>query len=130
MFLQIIYLLGIEEIFFMRYNNFFSRPGRSQGLLYKHLSAWLIDWLIHPLFKIFVGHRHAQTVKNGASSHKTNYIDILQSPRNWGLCLDITIVACVLACVLVCPFPPKRLCDIIINEIREDWTMEWWNVGR
>ena len=47
------------------------------------------------------------------------------SPRNWGICLDITI----LACMLVCPSPPKRLCDFIINEIKEDGMMECRNVG-
>ena len=37
----------------------FSRPGRSQGLLYKHL------------------HRHALMVEDGAFSHKIDYVTIL-----------------------------------------------------
>ena len=31
----------------------------------------------HPLVKISLQRRHAQTVKDDASSHKTNYINIL-----------------------------------------------------
>ena len=47
----------------------------------------LTDWFIHsfihsifnnPLVKISLWHRHAQTVTKGASSHKTNYIDIFR----------------------------------------------------
>ena len=36
----------------------------------------LTDWLSDPLVKISLWRRHAQTVKNSASSHNTNYIDI------------------------------------------------------
>jgi hypothetical protein len=32
--------------------------------------------LSDPLVKIYLWRRHTQKVKNGASSHKTNYIDI------------------------------------------------------
>ena len=53
-----------------------SRPWQSQRLLYKHLCDSLIHSLIHPLVKISLWRRHAQTVNNGASSYKTNYIDI------------------------------------------------------
>jgi hypothetical protein len=52
-------------------------------------------------------------------------INFLQSPRNWGLCLDITILVCLLAC----PSPPKRLRDFIINEIKEEGMIERWNDG-
>ena len=55
-----------------------SRPGRSQGLHYKHLC----DWLIHPLVKIYLQRYHTQTVKNGASIHKKNYIDIFSDILN------------------------------------------------
>ena len=61
-------------------DNIFSRPKRSQGLLYKHIRHWFINWFInwltHPLGKISLRRRHAQNVLNGASSHKTNYLDI------------------------------------------------------
>ena len=60
----------------------FSRPGWSQGLLYKHPCHWLTDWLSHPLVQIYLRRRHAQTVTNGASSHKTNYIDIFSEFLN------------------------------------------------
>ena len=50
----------------------FSRPGRSKGFLYKQLRHsfinWLFHWLSHPLVKISLQHRYAQTVKDGASS--------------------------------------------------------------
>ena len=54
-------------------------PGRSQGLLYKHLRPSLINSfinsLIHPLLKIFLWRRHMEIVKNVASSHKTNILE-------------------------------------------------------
>ena len=38
----------------------------------------------HPLVKISLQRRHAQTVNNGASSHKTNYIDIFfRYSKSW-----------------------------------------------
>ena len=59
----------------------FSRPMQRQGLLFKHLFHLLLDKLInslsHPLVRIFLRCRHAQMIKNCASSHKTNYIDII-----------------------------------------------------
>ena len=45
-------------------------------------NTFVTDWLIHPLVKIFVRRRHAQTVQNGASSHKTYYIDIFSEILN------------------------------------------------
>ena len=54
----------------------FSRPGQSQGLLYKHLCHFqLIDWLKYQ--NIFT-RPHAQTVKNGDSSHKKKSLTFLQ----------------------------------------------------
>ena len=53
-----------------------STPGRSQGLLYKQLCYWLIHWFSDPLVKISLQRRQAHLVKNGASSHKTNYFDM------------------------------------------------------
>ena len=57
-----------------------SRSGQSQGLLYNNLCHSLIHSVIqsfsHPFVKISLRRRHAQTVKNGAPCHKTNYIDI------------------------------------------------------
>ena len=45
-----------------------SRPGQSQGLLYKHLC----HSFSHPLVKISLRRRHAQTVQDCASSHRIN----------------------------------------------------------
>ena len=44
--------------------------------LIKQFLVGLINSFIPPLVKISWRRRHAQTVKNGASSHKTIYIDI------------------------------------------------------
>ena len=62
-----------------------SKPGQSHGLLYKHLYHSLIHYLISfidTLVKISLQRRHAQTDKDGASSHKTNYIGILSEILN------------------------------------------------
>ena len=53
----------------------FSRPRQNQGLLYKHLHHSLIKWLSQFLWKISSRRRHAQTVKDSASSRKKNYSD-------------------------------------------------------
>ena len=46
------------------------------------LTEILTDSLSHPLIKICLGRRHAQLVKNGASSPQTNYIDIFSEILN------------------------------------------------
>ena len=46
-----------------------------------------IHSLSHPLVKIPLWRRHAQTVKNGASSHKTNCLDISSEMLNLGRAL-------------------------------------------
>ena len=71
-------LVAYIYIFFLTglTNDMISRPGQSQGLLYKHLCDWLIHSLSDPLVKIHLQSRHAQTVKNGASSQNTNYIEV------------------------------------------------------
>ena len=48
----------------------FSRPGRSQGLLYKHLCELLIHELSHPLVKISFRCRHVLIFEDGAFSNK------------------------------------------------------------
>ena len=61
-----------------RSNPIFSRPGRSQGLLYKHLCNSFINWFSHPLLKALVKislrRRHALMVGDGAFSHKMDYV--------------------------------------------------------
>ena len=60
-----------------------SRPGRSQGLLINtFVIHQFINSFINPLVKISVRRRHAQTVKNGAFSDQTNYIDIFSEILN------------------------------------------------
>ena len=56
-------------------------PGKARGC---STNIFAIHSFIHsanfpdPLGKIYLRRRHAQTVKNGASSHKTNYINFLK----------------------------------------------------
>ena len=45
-----------------------SRPGQTQGLLYKHLCHWLIDSLTDPLVKISLQRRPALMIEDGAFS--------------------------------------------------------------
>ena len=63
-------LTGLEKIF--------SRPGQSQGLLYKHICHTLTDALTdsftHPLFKIYLRRRNALMVEDSAFSHKIDYV--------------------------------------------------------
>ena len=55
-----------------------SRPGWSQGLLYKHLCYSfihsLIDSFIHPLVPTVLHCRHAQMVRDRSSSYKIDYV--------------------------------------------------------
>ena len=51
----------------------FSRPGRSQGLLHEHRCHWLIDSLSKSALAT-PSPRHAQTVWNGAASHKIDCV--------------------------------------------------------
>ena len=61
----------------------FSKPGLSQGLLYKNLRDSLMNWLIQTWFvKISLRRRHAQSFTNGASNHETNYKDIFSEILN------------------------------------------------
>ena len=61
-----------------RSNPIFSRPGQSQGLLYKHLCNSFINWFGHPLLKALVKislrRRHALMVGYGAFSRKMDYV--------------------------------------------------------
>ena len=57
----------------------FSRPGRSQGLLYKHLRHYSVS---DPLVKIYLRRRHALMVEDGAFSHKIDYVTIFKKILN------------------------------------------------
>ena len=60
-----------------------SRPGRSQGLLYKHTRHSLINWLIksvsHPFPLTALQRRHAKTVKVSSLSYKIDYVIVMKS---------------------------------------------------
>ena len=63
-----------------------SRPGRSQGLLYKHLRHSLIHWFIHSVSEPFPSRalrcRHDQTVRDSSSSYKIDYVIVIKTFLN------------------------------------------------
>ena len=63
------------------------RPGRSQGLLYKHLCYQLINSFIDsfindPFPPTALRRRHAQTVRDSSSSYKTDYVFVIKNCPN------------------------------------------------
>ena len=75
-------------------------PGKARGC---STNTFVIDSLTdlsNPLVKISLRRRHAQTVRNGASSYKTNYIDmfleILNHEEHQNLCIGSKITAILL----------------------------------
>ena len=70
----------------MKFNNalkLFSRPRQARGCSTNtFIINSLTDSLTDPLVKISLRRRQAQTVKNGVSSHKINYIDIFSEILN------------------------------------------------
>ena len=80
-------LLGTTRKIFIKalnlcWTKLFSRPVQSQGLLYKHLCHWLIDWLSHPFPLTALRHRHAQTVIDSSLSYKIDYVIVIKSFLN------------------------------------------------
>ena len=61
---------------------FMSRPGRSQGLLYKHLCRWFSRWVIQPFPPTALQLYHAQTVWDSSSSYKIDYIIVIKTFLN------------------------------------------------
>ena len=63
-----------------------SRPGKSQGLLYKQPRHWFIHWFIdsvsQPFPPIVLQRRHAQTVRNSSSSYKVDYVKVIKTILN------------------------------------------------
>ena len=63
-----------------------SRPGRSQGLLYKHLRYSLIHSFIDsvslPFPPIALRRRHAQTIRDSSSSYKIDYLIVIKTFLN------------------------------------------------
>ena len=51
-----------------------TRPGQSQGLLYKHLCPSLTDSLINPIVRISLRRCHVLMLDDGAFSHKIDYV--------------------------------------------------------
>ena len=69
------FLLPSPTIVYFRVSSYanlmFSRPGRSQGLVDKHLcDSLLINWSNDPLVKISLWRHCALMVEDGAFSHK------------------------------------------------------------
>ena len=62
--------------------NIFSRAGRSQGLLYKHLRHWFIDSVSEHFPPTALRRHHAQTVRDSTSSYKINYVIVIQNFLN------------------------------------------------
>ena len=62
-------------------------------------SLSLIHWLSHPLVKISLRRRHAQKVKNGASSQKRNYFRDSKSWRAFKLLYRVKSYADFAECV-------------------------------
>ena len=60
---------------------FIRRPGRSQGLLYKHLPNSLPDSLILQS-PIALRRRHAQTVRDSSSIYKIDYVIVIKNFLN------------------------------------------------
>ena len=60
----------------------FSRPGQSQGLLYKQPRHWFINWLSQPFPPTALQRRHAQTVTDSTSSYKIDYIIVIKNFLN------------------------------------------------
>ena len=62
----------------------FSRHGRSQGLLFKHLCQLLIHSFTDPLVKISLRRRHALLVEDGVFGHKIDYVAFfLGDSKSW-----------------------------------------------
>ena len=59
-----------------------SRPGRSQGLLYKHLCDSLINWRIDYFPPIALRCRQTQTVRDSSSSYKIDYVIVVKNFLN------------------------------------------------
>ena len=63
-------------------NPLISRPGQSQGLLYKHLRNSLINSLSHPFPPKALRRRNAQTVRDSSSSYKIDYVIVIETFLN------------------------------------------------
>ena len=59
-----------------------SRPGQSQGLLYKHLCHLLIHLLSHPFPPTALQRHHAQTVRDSSSSYRIDYVIVIKNFLN------------------------------------------------
>ena len=56
-----------------------SRPGQSQGLLYKQPCHSLINWFSQPVPPTSLRCRHAQTVRDSTSSYKIGYVIVIKN---------------------------------------------------
>ena len=69
-----------------RCRHLISRPGQSQGLLYKHLCHSFIDSFIdsvsEPFPPIVLRHCHTQTVRDSSFSYKIDYVIVIKTFLN------------------------------------------------
>ena len=66
-----LFINDLQSVFHIQLTLVFNRPGRSQGLLYKHRCAWFVNLTILPLT---LRQRHAQAVRDRSSSYKIWYV--------------------------------------------------------
>ena len=63
--------------------NLLADPSKAKGCSTNtFVIHWLSEWVSDPLVKISLRSCHTQTVKNGASNHRTNYIEIFSEILN------------------------------------------------
>ena len=80
----------LQRIFWVNTKCIFSRPGRRQGVLYKHfwnsLCNSLTDVFSNPFPPTTLWCRHAQSVRDSSSSYKIDYVIIF---KNYFLKLEL-----------------------------------------
>ena len=67
---------------FLYFQEIISRPGQSQGLLYKQPCDWLIHWVSEPFPPTALRCRHTQTVRVSTSNYKIDYVIVVKNFLN------------------------------------------------
>ena len=82
------------EILILSLKYIISRPGRSQGLLYKHLCHSLSE----PFPPTALRRRHAQMVRDSTFCYKIDYVEViknflnLEAHQNWISGSKVTVI--------------------------------------
>ena len=87
--------LNLTVKIFQLHEHLLADPGEARGCSTNtYVTHWFINWLSNPLVKISLRCRQAQTVKNGAFSHKKNYIEILNLEGHLNRCIGskVTVI--------------------------------------